>query len=61
MGVLQITIVGKAVCVVAVDDFGVDGLNDVMVLDVMIEDGLGVVGPALDYSWWILWHVGGGL
>jgi hypothetical protein len=27
----------------------------------MIEDGVNVVVPALDDSWWILWHVGGGI
>ena len=59
LGVLQITIVGKVVFVVAVDDFGNDGLNDVVVLDVLVEDGVGVRVPALDDSWWILWHVGG--
>ena len=31
----------------------------VVVLNVMIEDCVGV--PALDDSWWILWHVGGGI
>ena len=33
----------------------------VLVLDVMImiEDGVSI--PALDDSWWILWHVGGGI
>jgi hypothetical protein len=33
----------------------------VVVLDVMIEDGIGVVVSALDDLWWILWHVGGGI
>ena len=33
----------------------------VMVLDVMIEDGVSIVVPVLDDSWWILWHVGGGI
>jgi hypothetical protein len=33
----------------------------VVVLDVMIEDCVGVGVPALDDSWWILWHVGGGI
>jgi hypothetical protein len=33
----------------------------VVVLDVMIEDdGVDVVAPALDDSWWSLWHVGCG-
>jgi hypothetical protein len=33
-----------------------------VVLDVMIEDdGIGVVVPALDKWWWILWHDGGGI
>ena len=59
LGVMQITIVSKVVCVVAVDDFGINGLNDVGVLDMMVEDGVVVVVSALDYSWWILWHVGG--
>ena len=31
-----------------------------VILDVMIEDGFSVVIPALDDSWWFLWHVGGG-
>ena len=33
----------------------------VVVLDVMIEDCVGVIVPALDDSWWLLWHVGGGI
>jgi hypothetical protein len=33
----------------------------VVVLYVMIEDGVVVVVPSLDDSWWILWHVGGGI
>ena len=33
----------------------------VVVLDVTIEDGVSIVIPALDNSWWILWHVGGGI
>jgi hypothetical protein len=32
-----------------------------VILDVMIEDGFSVVIPALDDSWWFLWHVGGGI
>ena len=59
LGVLQITIVVKVVCVVAFNDFGINGLNDVLVLDMMVEDGVVVVVPALDDSWWILRHVGG--
>jgi hypothetical protein len=27
----------------------------------VIEDGVGVNVPALDDSWWILWHIGGGI
>jgi hypothetical protein len=32
-----------------------------VVLDVMIKDGVGVGVPALDNSWWFLWHIGGGI
>ena len=33
-----------------------------MVLDVVIKDGVDVVVPTFDDdSWWILWHVGGGI
>ena len=33
----------------------------VVILDVMIEDGIGIVVPTLEDLWWILWHVGGGI